>query len=401
MRLINYLISKTKNVFKNVFNLSSATPEISSEAQVVNSKTETRDDDVKLATSGSFYFKENILDQLDEYFEYMKSLKKIDPDGFHIFSSMGVSMASRSLIIDRKPNSRWLRGSRPSFSAISLLAIGEDDESHFGVKISYICKVERRPESVQPHTGVMYAVTVYWADRKDKNIRIKNGHAFRFYIGINNDCTTTLLKEKKIKYHQIKSKKSGTISIPQITWSYPEEFYYLSGQKNETPQEYANDIFWIAANFSDQNNMGLRISAFKDNITAAFNVDMLRTPYFFKDRSTVTTKNGSKKKIFHIVRPHTRVNADGSNTHVKTHFRGEREFNWNGYSIIISMPGYHHRDFNNMDFGVLNYDESEEIPRKRGIINAEKFGKVLLSELRNDRSTEWRKKRQKHLEQAK
>lgn len=47
---------------------------------------------------------------------------------------------------------------------------------------------------------------------------------------------------------------------------------------------------------------------------------------------------GVRKRIFHFVRPHVR--SDG--VAVKAHFRGEREFNWAGYKITITVPGRDH-----------------------------------------------------------
>lgn len=57
----------------------------------------------------------------------------------------------------------------------------------------------------------------------------------------------------------------------------------------------------------------------------------------FADRVTAKAKDGRRKRIIHWVKSHTR--STGSN--VRTHFRGEREFEIDGKSVIIQMPGKH------------------------------------------------------------
>jgi hypothetical protein len=88
------------------------------------------------------------------------------------------------------------------------------------------------------------------------------------------------------------------------------------------------------------NTSMIRVSAKKDNVIATLNVDIISTPGFFKDRTPVII-DGIKKKIFHIVRPHKRVTGNWT-TNVHMHFRGLREFEWNGYQIHITVPGRDH-----------------------------------------------------------
>jgi len=105
----------------------------------------------------------------------------------------------------------------------------------------------------------------------------------------------------------------------------------------------------------------VQVNVSNGHLTAVFCIDMLRTPYFFADRDI--EYKGSK--IFHIVRAHRRVGAGGNETFVKSHFRGLREFVWNGYSVRITLAGKHHADlldanFGSYEEGILN-DENETI----------------------------------------
>jgi hypothetical protein len=64
----------------------------------------------------------------------------------------------------------------------------------------------------------------------------------------------------------------------------------------------------------------------------------------------VVNENGRRKRIFHIVRTHKRTLSDGSERFVKSHFRGMRKFKWNGYDVVVSVPGKHHGEL--IDFPV-------------------------------------------------
>jgi hypothetical protein len=64
----------------------------------------------------------------------------------------------------------------------------------------------------------------------------------------------------------------------------------------------------------------------------------------------VVNENGRRKRIFHIVRPHVR--ADGRA--VKMHFRGMRDFAWNGYRIVVTVPGLHHAELSELNRGMID-----------------------------------------------
>ena len=101
----------------------------------------------------------------------------------------------------------------------------------------------------------------------------------------------------------------------------------------------------------------IKVKAYKGRLAAIFSVNVLRTPYFFKDRDLCVNVRGKKKKIFHIVRTHIRKTGSV----VRTHFRGMREFNWNGYKIRITVPGWHHVNTHDLDIGATDGEHVEDI----------------------------------------
>jgi hypothetical protein len=70
----------------------------------------------------------------------------------------------------------------------------------------------------------------------------------------------------------------------------------------------------------------IRVTATKDNVVMPFVVDVLDTPGFFNDREDMTDESGHTKRIFHVVRAHTR-DVKGKVRGIKMHFAGLRQFN--------------------------------------------------------------------------
>jgi hypothetical protein len=95
-----------------------------------------------------------------------------------------------------------------------------------------------------------------------------------------------------------------------------------------------------------------------DGLAAVFSVNIHRTAYFFQDRDIHVNEEGSRKRIFHFVRPHVR--SDGSV--VKAHFRGENEFDWAGYHIKITIPGKDH-----FLLGEFNVGTTDEYWSEKGV----------------------------------
>lgn len=94
---------------------------------------------------------------------------------------------------------------------------------------------------------------------------------------------------------------------------------------------------------------GTNIVARKNGIKVTFLVAENSWKRFFRNRIDAIASDGKRKRIFHAVVAHERVCHNGKITPVRTHYRGTRNFDWNGYNIKIVMPGRHgmaQSDFN-------------------------------------------------------
>lgn len=309
---------------------------------------------------GHWYFKRDILDNLERYMTIARRIKKTDPEGYAIYRHVGaVIPTEKCMLPENDLPARWrVDNIRPSFCAVA--ALQEDNPGDMlGIKFAYIRKMTQPPFDVEPSNGTVYEVVAFY-NRHDDESHYGRFTA-RFYASVDDQCNIKPLRQV-IHSSQVIRHKNGDVSrIKHKSWGFPlfltDDGVGESGPT--TPEQRASFIFCMIASFSEQCLSACRVYATRNNITACFGVDVTRVPYFFKDRDDVVV-NGQKKKIFHIVRTFPRTNKDGSITYVPSHFRGLRQFNWNGYEIHISMPGKHGIDVLDADFGAVSCDDGDE-----------------------------------------
>ena len=323
-----------------------------------------RGNDIEQA--GQWYFKRDILDKLDEYLVCIKRMKKTDPDGYAFYRRIGAMALPAKTMLHTGLSPRWKkRESRPAFGAIALL--GDDlDDDFYGVKFGYFKRLDRVPPRIEPTNGQIYQVVLFYNRADDDTARGRLSTFFYISIGATGAVTPLRFADTKTQtiHHKDRSSKGRveTTKIYHKAWTYGFFLETHEALKQQTRDELASKVFSIIATGYEHAAAALRVSATKGNITASFGIDMLRTPYFFEDRDHTHTDTGRKRRIFHIVKTHKRIMADGRESNVKSHFRGERRFSWNGYDVIVSMPGKHHADLLDASFGSHEYEADETFP---------------------------------------
>lgn len=353
---------------------------------------------------GQFFFREQILDQLDDYFTIVRRMRKFDPQAYALYSRIGAHiMPVRDMLapgsedqialIDDKPVwarlSPWWRQNRPSFGAVALVHPTVDKTERASLKkhpesmgkmyprFAYFTKFSagKAPCDVQPVTsGDIYVVTFYFHDKILSN---KPDTPIQFPVHITPDGQVRVLNTLLQSYSTIRVRKRSrrydsarSFTIPNQRWGIRPELAFWA-HDNELPTHAClQHLFIMAANAWEAAQYSMiRIDVRQASMHAVFGVDVQRTPYFFRDRAVTVGDTGRRKRIFHIVRGHVR--EDGAR--VKTHFRGERRFEWNGYEVNISVPGKHHSDLADASFGAVSHDG----PRLPGTISDGHFGHLL------------------------
>jgi hypothetical protein len=225
----------------------------------------------------------------------------------------------------------------------------------------------------------VYKVTVWW-DRPFGKKPSSTGTPQDYGVAVAPDGTITALKMLKPELMRIVSKRKDPRTQGHIhhfsrrSWAFPKYFELAEG---ETQAFLLAQMFERCAKWHEGAAMSLfRIRVMrKDGLVATFGINVLKAPYFFADRDLMVDDKGFKKRIFHIVRPHSRhVNGGDRTAFVKEHFRGERRFKWAGYDVLITVPGVHHWDVAEFNVGAVD----ERFAEEKGL-SGEKLGQFIAT----------------------
>jgi hypothetical protein len=247
-------------------------------------------------------------------------------------------------------------------------------------------------------SGDIYRVTIYWDRPQDQ--KIKHGSPTEFAAAVMDDGEVHILKIKSSAGRKVRAKKGRdrgkTFTIPENKWGIPHFFIDWAKEHNKDVDDYLRGLFSAAAMSYEMANYAMaKVRVTKGRLSAVFGVNIERTPYFFKDRDTTVTDSGRRKKIFHIVRTHPRVLKTGASVPVRTHFRGENEFSWNGYEIQISVPGWHHANFVEFSAGGVAIDEKDiEQANRAGLMGPAAVGRFVEKAERRGKGAHPKRRRQ-------
>lgn len=281
---------------------------------------------------GTHYYLGDLLDSLDDCFKVYPLFRKADPEGYALFRKVGAQISSSDgrLSFDRL-ESYLTVDEIPSF-ACSHYYDAKADNEYLRASFISVRKCDR-PINVELSNSDVYEVTMIFTDPKTSKFH----RAGNFYVSVTRDSEVRVLRYQEPVCHALGSKGK---SIVRMEWHRPTWLDGLRGDDNDpaTCEEKARRLFITTVNgfyFGTEGGITVRVRKGKD--VAVFAIDMLRTPYFFADREKTVNENGRTKRVMHIVRTHKRSNG----RYVKSHFRGLREFNWNGYHVKISLPAKH------------------------------------------------------------
>ena len=350
------------------------------EILIYDTHHENRNEDVLYKEAemyGEFNFRDTILQQLERYFVYLERMKKHDAEAYGFYKQVGAVLIPyvASGAWDRvgtaykkgegkdeyTPLSDWFNQTRPSFGCY---AYGCDPETEayektakcdnkalkvWVPKFMYFRKYRMPPPDTQWMSGGdIYTMTIWWDRAFEK--RIKYGTPQEFGIFVSRDGKEVIaLRHYERGYQRIWSKrKHSHFNIPKRQWSLGSEFERWARESGEDCGHMLTELFKKSVQRQETMQYSMvRVAASKGDATAIFSVNIHRTGYFFQDRDIQLNEEGSRKRIFHYVRPHVR--SDG--TAVKGHFRGDKEFTWAGYDVKITIPGRDHLDIADFDVG--------------------------------------------------
>jgi hypothetical protein len=414
-------------------------------------KPETRPDTEDREQWGQYYFRDQILDQLDNYFAYLKRMRREDKDAYELHSKLGIQIMPQSAVnaFDKWRNdaeeaelSAWWLATRPGFGAVSYgidrrslhyesgfiadLSPEEfaklrpreretpENEQTYRIgtvtkarevhnktldktveagtmwvpKFLYFSKYKKPPTEVQKVVdGDVYSMTVYW-DRTDDHVSRKwlkqhrGGIPQQYAVCVEKSTgKVRVLRQLIDSSVRLRDRWGDHFRIPNKRWGVPTDYLnWAVGREQHSPEDYLRRCFIEAALMYESAALGslVRVEVTKGNLSAVFGVEIKRTSYFFKDRDVTLTTSGTRKPIFHIVRPHPRKTKHGE-VMVPMHFRGLKEFEWAGYKVAITIPGRDHFVLPEIDIGMV---QVEDDMIGKGYITEGELGKRLKRHLK-------------------
>jgi len=340
--------------------------------------------DITTVIKQDFSFRETILDELDVHFKVLRRFKKADPCSFDLYSQVGAYLLPNTSCIDPSKVSPWFNEHRPGFGAVVMTRKKDHDEAHkdgwLHPRFFYFTKYkpQKAPVKVQrTNRGDVYVVTAYYDAVNGSGVRVPMDVPIALADDGSVHPLRMLMRDEKIiraKHNNNDGRRGRKFSIPVKKWELPT--YWTEDHPDWDQVKILIETFIMAANFYEVAALGgmTRVDVSKNDLHAAFSVDPKRTAYFFRDREKTTLPNGSSKRIFHSVRPHKRVLGGGSEKFIRFHFRGERDFDWNGYHVQISVPFRDHANPAEFDIGSIDHERWDG---KGGVMEMHEVGAML------------------------
>jgi hypothetical protein len=350
---------------------------------------EEEDDNEKFKLE--FSLRKNVLNELDMHFKVLHRFKQADRTAFDLYSQIGCYLTPADAVASGiKELAPWFNKTRPAFGAASIVGTKEHAASGKCDRIlpRFVYFTKYNPAKAPPNIertnqGDVYVMTLYYDDLKHGGIRLPAS----FPVVLLPDGTIHPLRQmmhstKKVrhKHNGRKQRRGEMFSIPTSGWCIPDSWKEMAHENNHGDSKdeigFLTDLFVCCANFYEVASLGgmMRVDVAKDNLHLALNVDPKYSARFFNDRDKSYLPNGSTKRIFHIVRAHKRI-VKGVEKYIRFHFRGERRFEWNGYSVEITVPFRDGVGIAEVDIAAQDYDKDEPLPS--GMVDTKQLGKKL------------------------
>ncbi len=230
---------------------------------------------------------------------------------------------------------------KPTIASAYFLSKKHDNDGKIHPRFVFAIKQPRMPHSVEAVAGVPYKFGMCFEmsqDDKGKAISPKLFWAW-CWIVITEGGVLKIPKELRqvqaeILHHKNRIRGCKSSTVFNRAWSLPVLAQAEPGEDQSIREKTMTCIFrqlliWWGGR-DQQWSVGVR----KNGHRVTFSIDPRHTSAYFADRDIVVNVEGKPKKIIHFVREHTRSNG----SHVKSHVRGLREFDWNGYHCTVTAP---------------------------------------------------------------
>jgi hypothetical protein len=336
----------------------------------VRSRSPKKEQTYEEAAAGLFnYDVAGVLDCLDDYFVWIKRLKRNYQVGYDYHSRVGgvvvpahlafhaISEFSQKSITGLPADPKlW-----PAQMMISLPSSLDDDKNSKTVAIKLYCFCKITAGDFAP-LGKIFYEGLAWANTRDD----KSGALVYFGIGVDDDGRIRALPTKHSRTQIVLSKRYGTTFIHHPEMGFPEPLKSFAALNNRLQGEslsvdqHVAAIFALTLSGTLAIENGASINVSKRGMVGRFGIPAKQISWFFRDREPANP-NLRRKAIFHPVEEYS-YQRNGKEVTVGAHYRGlsERRFSWRGYDICITVPKFHHLKLSSFDSSAVNLGDLKD-----------------------------------------
>ena len=307
-------------------------PEVVPVAELAEPTEKPKRRNQRAKSDTAFVHMTDVLDLLPKCRELIAPIKKFDSDGYRFWRQFGAKIVPETLSIGGDLPELL---DMPHVGMVFYYVKNKKNEDFFPGNFWYFqrLKSDRYNFAVPPNAAAIYEVCVAFTDHKD------HPFGYEYAVAVGSNGSLSVISQRQVTAQHLP--RGG--SFYRIEWGLPKGLiFHLKETNRLRPGLYknANDFgVWMFASAIQsvvKTSDDFQVRAERNGTSVAFNVALGRTPQFFKDRETEVTTDGKRKRIFHAVKEHARVGADGKTSTVKAHYRGERSFMWKGENITIT-----------------------------------------------------------------
>jgi hypothetical protein len=316
-----------------------------------------------------------LLEDAPQYFAAINTLRTTSPDDYELFRQIGC------IIPANEDTSRYRisidpKDALPAFAAGIWLGKhwggkcweGHEDERNKYARIAIFKRVIMATGAYVPFGDVIYEWIDIWANHAKGT-----GGGDAAYLGVDRASgRVRVLAQPTVSNQRLPSGETishARVGLPNwVRLMYRDWLADLDAEashlKSETIHQWAGSLLGIALAETRAVDAGWQVHLSQDKAVMRLCVPERSAKVFFADREA---EEGQRRRaIFHIVSEHVRVIGGNRITTVREHYRGNRQFNWSGYRVLITVPGHHHGKLS--EFAIDSYDEAI-VPKNRYTID--------------------------------
>lgn len=230
----------------------------------------------------------------------------------------------------------------PNIASVFMLHGKHDTADAVHGRFAFAIREKKLPEGVEHSHGTPYRFG-YCVELPEKEKDQASDHRLFWawaWVVVGSDGSMSFPHQLQPVNHHIRSRRimpgkkgdGATRSMHYITRQWVDQTMTIPegrSDHNFLACMFRQLLVWWTSR--DQSwSVGVR----KDGRRVTFSIAPEHTAAYFADRDLVVNEHGTRKRIIHFVREHTR----GNGAIVKAHVRGVRHFHWKGFECNVTAP---------------------------------------------------------------